>query len=108
VSIAKAIEVFSDGTPVFAKIAGHLGKVASPFVRNTATVGGNIIMAQRLQFASDIATVLMAAGSTVTIQTASKMLCLTLEQFLEQPPCDAKTILLSIFVPDWGSKKCNL
>ncbi|VAI37771.1 unnamed protein product [Triticum turgidum subsp. durum] len=103
VSISKAIEVFSDGTPVFRKIAGHLSKVASPFVRNTATVGGNVIMAQRLQFPSDIATVLLAAGSTVTIQTASKMLCLTLEEFLEQPPCDAKTILLSIFVPDWGS-----
>ncbi|XP_037443764.1 probable aldehyde oxidase 2 [Triticum dicoccoides] len=103
VSISKAIEVFSDGTPVFRKIAGHLSKVASPFVRNTATIGGNVIMAQRLQFPSDIATVLLSAGSTVTIQTASKMLCLTLEEFLEQPPCDAKTILLSIFVPDWGS-----
>ncbi|VAI37749.1 unnamed protein product [Triticum turgidum subsp. durum] len=103
VSISKAIEVFSDGTPVFRKIASHLSKVASPFVRNTATVGGNVIMAQRLQFPSDIATVLLAAGSTVTIQTASKMLCLTLDEFLEQPPCDAKTILLSIFVPDWGS-----
>jgi indole-3-acetaldehyde oxidase len=103
VSIAKAIEIFSDGTPVFRKIAGHLSKVASPFVRNTATLGGNLIMAQRLPFPSDIATVLLAAGSTVTIQTASKMLCLTLEEFLEQPPCDAKTILLSIFVPDWGS-----
>ncbi|KQK12821.1 hypothetical protein BRADI_1g06177v3 [Brachypodium distachyon] len=104
VSIAKAIEVFSDGTPVFSKIADHLSKVASPFVRNTATIGGNLVMAQRLDFASDIATVLLAAGSTVTIQTASKkMLCLTLEEFLEQPPCEVKTILLSVFVPDWGS-----
>ncbi|KAK1604793.1 hypothetical protein QYE76_028466 [Lolium multiflorum] len=103
VSIAKAIEVFSDGTPVFKKIAGHLSKVASPFVRNTATIGGNLIMAQRLWFASDIATVLLAVGTTITIHTASKMLCLTLEEFLEQPPCDAKTILLSIFVPDWDS-----
>ncbi|EMS67563.1 putative aldehyde oxidase 3 [Triticum urartu] len=103
VSISEAIEVFSDGTPVFRKIAGHLSKVASPFVRNTATIGGNVIMAQRLPFASDIVTVLLAVGSTVTIQTASKMLCLTLEEFLEQPPCDAKTILLTIFVPDWGS-----
>ncbi|KAI4964591.1 hypothetical protein ZWY2020_005380 [Hordeum vulgare] len=60
-------------------------------------------MAQRLPFASDIVTVLLTAGSTVTIQTASKMVCLTLEEFLEQPPCDAKTILLIIFVPDWGS-----
>ncbi|KQK12817.1 probable aldehyde oxidase 2 isoform X2 [Brachypodium distachyon] len=105
VSIAKAIEVFSDGTPVFSKIADHLSKVATPFVRNTATIGGNLIMAQRLEFPSDIATVLLAAGSTVTIATASKkMLCLTLEEFLEQPPCDVRTILLSVSVPDWGSE----
>ncbi|CAM0902992.1 unnamed protein product [Alopecurus aequalis] len=103
VSISKAIDVFSDGTLVFTKIADHLNKVATPFVRNTATIGGNIIMAQRLQFPSDIATVLLAAGSTVTVQVASKRLCFTLEEFLEQPPCDSRTLLLSIFVPDWGS-----
>ncbi|CAL4927748.1 unnamed protein product [Urochloa decumbens] len=102
-SISKAIEVLTDGNLVFRKIADHLNKVASPFVRNTATIGGNIIMAQRLPFASDIATVLLAAGSTVTIQVASKRLCLTLEEFLQQPPCDHRTLLLSIFIPDWGS-----
>ncbi|GJM96866.1 hypothetical protein PR202_ga13738 [Eleusine coracana subsp. coracana] len=103
VSISKVIEVLSDGNLVFRKIADHLNKVASPFVRNTATIGGNIIMAQRLQFPSDIATVLLAAGSTVTIQEASKRMCLTLEEFLQQPPCDPKTLLLSIFIPDCGS-----
>jgi len=102
-SISKTIEVLSDGNLVFRKIADHLKKVASPFVRNTATIGGNIIMAQTLPFASDIATVLLAAGSTVTIQVSSKRLCLTLEEFLQQPPCDPRTLLLSIFVPDWGS-----
>ncbi|KAM0886477.1 hypothetical protein ACQ4PT_029662 [Festuca glaucescens] len=60
-------------------------------------------MAQRLHASSDIATVLLTAGSTVTVQVASKKLCLTLEDFLEQPPCDSRTLLLSIFVPDWGS-----
>jgi indole-3-acetaldehyde oxidase len=104
VSIAKAIEVLSDGALVLRKIADHLNKVASPFIRNTATLGGNIIMAQRLPFASDIATVLLAAGSTITIQVASKRICLTLEEFLQQPPCDHRTLLLSIFVPDWGSE----
>ncbi|KAJ1293275.1 hypothetical protein BS78_01G055100 [Paspalum vaginatum] len=103
VSISKATEVLSDGNLVFKKIADHLNKVASPFVRNTATIGGNIIMAQRLQFASDIATVLLAASSTVTIQVASKRLCLTLEEFLQQPPCDSRTLLLSIFIPEWSS-----
>ncbi|KAJ1293276.1 hypothetical protein BS78_01G055200 [Paspalum vaginatum] len=103
VSISKAIEVLSDGNLVFRKIADHLNKVASPFVRNTATIGGNIIMAQRLPFASDISTVLLAAGSTVTIQVAAKKQCLTLEEFLQQPPCDFRTLLLNIFIPDWGS-----
>nr|CAB3492938.1 unnamed protein product [Digitaria exilis] len=103
VSISKVIEVLSDGNLVFRKIADHLNKVASPFVRNTATIGGNIIMAQRLPFASDIATVLLAAGSVITIQVASKRICLTLEEFLQQPPCDHRTLLLSIFVPDWAS-----
>ncbi|XP_006650706.2 probable aldehyde oxidase 2 [Oryza brachyantha] len=103
VSISKAIEILSDGDTVFRKIADHLSKVASPFVRNTATLGGNIIMAQRLAFASDIATVLLAAGSTLTIQVASKRTYLTLEEFLKQPPCDSRTLLVSISIPDWGS-----
>jgi indole-3-acetaldehyde oxidase len=103
VSISKAIDILSDGNLVFRKIADHLKKVASPFVRNTATIGGNIIMAQRLQFPSDIATVLLAAGSTVSIQVSSKRLCLTLEEFLQQPPCDSRTLLLSICIPEWGS-----
>jgi indole-3-acetaldehyde oxidase len=103
VSITEAIQVLSDGNMVFRRIADYLSKVASPFVRNTATIGGNIIMAQRLQFASDITTVLLAAGSTVTILVASKRLRLTLEEFLQQPPCDSKTLLVSIFLPDWGS-----
>jgi len=100
---ATTIEVLSDGNLVFRKIANHLSKVASPFVRNTATIGGNIIMAQRLPFESDIATVLLAAGTTVTIQTASKRLCLTLEEFLQQSPCDSRTLLMSIFLPKWDS-----
>uniref|UniRef100_A0A0D9W002 aldehyde oxidase n=1 Tax=Leersia perrieri TaxID=77586 RepID=A0A0D9W002_9ORYZ len=103
VSISKAIEILSDGDAVFKKIANHLSKVASPFIRNTATLGGNIIMAQRLSFPSDIATVLLAAGSTVTFQLGSKRMCLTLEDFLKQLPCDHRTLLVSISIPDWGS-----
>jgi indole-3-acetaldehyde oxidase len=102
-SISKAIEVLSDGNLVFKKIADHLNKVTSPFIRDTATIGGNIMMAQRLPFAPDIATILLAAGSTATIQVASKRLCITLEEFLQRPPCDARTLLLSIFVLEWGS-----
>ncbi|XP_073004878.1 indole-3-acetaldehyde oxidase-like [Typha latifolia] len=115
VTISRAIEVLkaenectlhSNGKLVFNKIADHMNKVASPFVRNTASVGGNLIMAQRNPFASDIATILLAAGATLRIKMASERLSLTLEEFLERPPCDYKTLLLSVYIPCWSSA-CN-
>ncbi|TKW30573.1 hypothetical protein SEVIR_2G047000v4 [Setaria viridis] len=105
VSISKAIEALrEDGgcnDVIFCKIADHMEKVASPFVRNTASLGGNLIMAQRDQFASDIATILLAAGSSLCIQVSSERLTITLEEFLQMPPCDYKTLLLSIYIPRW-------
>ncbi|KAL6647006.1 hypothetical protein ACP70R_014443 [Stipagrostis hirtigluma subsp. patula] len=106
VSISRAIEILrgeGDGYKdvVFAKIADHMEKVASPFVRNTASLGGNLIMAQRDQFASDVATILLAAGSSICIQVSSNRSIVTLEEFLKMPPCDHKTLLLSIYIPHW-------
>ncbi|XP_074578143.1 indole-3-acetaldehyde oxidase-like isoform X1 [Curcuma longa] len=112
VTISKAIEVLkerdgstlnSEGELVFGKIAEHMDKVATPFVRNMASLGGNLIMAQRYQFPSDIATILLAAGSTVCLQMPSERLILSLEEFLEGPPYDDRTILISIHIPYWSS-----
>ncbi|XP_078162547.1 indole-3-acetaldehyde oxidase-like isoform X1 [Carex rostrata] len=106
VTISKAIEVLREdkvSTLVFNKISNHMNKVASPFVRNIASVGGNLILAQRKQFESDIATILLAASSNVSIQQGSEKVTLTLEEFLERPPCDYRTLLLSIFIPSWAS-----
>ncbi|KAF6169816.1 hypothetical protein GIB67_034208 [Kingdonia uniflora] len=122
VSISKAIKVLkerrgeseSKGEMIFMKIAHHMDKVASEFVRNTASLGGNLIMAQRNQFPSDIATVLLAADSSIEIQTGPKRLTLPLEDFLERPPSDSKTVLLSVKIPCWdpmrsvASGKSNL
>lgn len=104
VSISRVIEILrgegDDCTDVvFGKIADHMEKVASHFVRNTASLGGNLIMAQRDEFASDIATILLAAGSSVCIQVSSERLNVMLEEFLQMPPCDYKTLLLSICIP---------
>ncbi|XP_066389178.1 indole-3-acetaldehyde oxidase-like isoform X3 [Miscanthus floridulus] len=106
VSISQAIEILrveagGCNDVVFCKIADHMEKVASPFVRNTASLGGNLIMAQRDQFASDITTILLAAGSSICIQASSRRLTVTLEDFLQMPPCDHKTLLLSIYIPRW-------
>ncbi|VAH46287.1 unnamed protein product [Triticum turgidum subsp. durum] len=84
---------------IFGKIADHMEKVSSHYVRNTATLGGNLVMAQRDEFPSDIATILLAAGSSVCIQVSSGKLNVTLDEFLEMPPCDYKALLLSISVP---------
>ncbi|KAK9022104.1 hypothetical protein V6N11_002397 [Hibiscus sabdariffa] len=68
VTISKAIEVLKqenvndfslESKTVFKKIADHMEKIASGFVRNSGSVGGNLMMAQRKQFPSDIATILL-------------------------------------------------
>ncbi|XP_077247687.1 putative aldehyde oxidase 4 [Tasmannia lanceolata] len=102
VTISKSIKALrGEKGLVFTKIADHMSQVASEFVRNTASLGGNLIMAQRNPFPSDIATILLAAGSSVNIHTGSEIVMLTLEQFLERPPCNSKTLLLSIRIPSW-------
>jgi xanthine dehydrogenase iron-sulfur cluster and FAD-binding subunit A len=72
-----------NGSVVFRKLAEHMSKVATPFVRNTASMGGNIILAQKYPFPSDIATILLGAGSTVCLQFVSERRHITLEEFLE-------------------------
>ncbi|KAG6530876.1 hypothetical protein ZIOFF_004638 [Zingiber officinale] len=112
VTISRVIEVLkekdntvlhSGGKLIFCKMADHMDKVASPFIRNMASLGGNLIMAQRNQFASDIATILLAVGSIVCFQTSSGRLIISLEEFLKLPPCDDRTILISIHIPYWSS-----
>ncbi|KAH7661602.1 Indole-3-acetaldehyde oxidase protein, partial [Dioscorea alata] len=107
VTISRVIEVLKEENEdlqlndklIFRKLADHMNKVASQFVRNTASLGGNLIMAQRRQFPSDIATILLAAGSTVCIDVVSEKLILSLEEFLESPACDSSTLLLSVHIP---------
>ncbi|CAL5089863.1 unnamed protein product [Urochloa decumbens] len=111
-TISKTIEILKEecesisspnGSVVFRKLADHMSKVATPFVRNTASIGGNIILAQKYPFPSDIATILLGSGATVCLQVVAEQRLITLEEFLEQPPLDPTTLLLSIFVPHWVS-----
>ncbi|CAL5190349.1 unnamed protein product [Lathyrus oleraceus] len=108
VTISKAIEVLreenrsdfiSDYVMILQKIADHMNKVATGFVRNTASVGGNLVIAQKSKFPSDIATILLAADSMVQIMTGSKFEWIALEEFLESPPLAFESVLLSIKIP---------
>ncbi|KAJ8760383.1 hypothetical protein K2173_015050 [Erythroxylum novogranatense] len=108
VTISKAIEALKEGNKheqfpecemVFNKIAIHMEKIATEFIRNTGTVGGNLVMAQRKCFPSDIVTILLAAGSYVEILSNTIHEKLGLEDFLERSPLDSKTVLLRILIP---------
>ncbi|KAK9175347.1 hypothetical protein WN944_027353 [Citrus x changshan-huyou] len=113
VTISKAIEslkeetkeVHSECVQVFRKIAEHMEKIASTFIRNSASVGGNLVMAQRKCFPSDIATILLAVGAKVNIMKGQKCEKFMLEEFLERPPLDCRSVLLSIEIPYWDPSR---
>ncbi|KAK7276559.1 hypothetical protein RIF29_17702 [Crotalaria pallida] len=114
VTISKAIEALkeasrsdflSDFVMILEKIADHMNKIASGFIRNTASIGGNLVMAQKYHFPSDIATILLAVDSMVHIITGTQFEWLTLEEFLERAPLSSESVLLSIKVPSKSSEQ---
>ncbi|RDX68449.1 Abscisic-aldehyde oxidase [Mucuna pruriens] len=114
VPISKAIEALkeeskddflSDYVIILEKIAGHMNKIAAGFIRNTASVGGNLVMAQKNNFPSDIAIILLAVDAMVHIMTGTQFEWLTLEEFLERPPLGLESLLLSIKIPSLGLHK---
>ncbi|KAJ6693050.1 XANTHINE DEHYDROGENASE [Salix purpurea] len=114
VTISKTIEALkeennsefnSECKIVFKRIALHMEKIASEFIRNTGSVGGNLVMAQRKHFPSDIATILLAAGASVHILTGTLHEKLALDEFLERPPLDSKSVLLNVKIPNYAAVK---
>ncbi|PHT50582.1 hypothetical protein CQW23_10329 [Capsicum baccatum] len=70
------------------------GEIASPFVRNSASVGGNFVMAQKNGFPSNIATLLLGLCATVSLMTSQGLEKLTWEELLSKPPlkeCDTES-----------------
>lgn len=82
-------------------IFDHLKRVATPQIRNVGSVAGNLMMThQHGDFVSDIATILMAAGSRLTICSAclnASEETVSLEQFFRMTMEDK--IILRISIP---------
>ncbi|CAI9105908.1 OLC1v1004935C3 [Oldenlandia corymbosa var. corymbosa] len=116
VSIARAISWLkendtaissSNSGMVFQKIADHMEKISTGFVRNSASIGGNLVMAQGKNFPSDIATLLLAVDATVSIATGDKHEVVTLEDLLARKPIDCRSVLLSVQIPFPEPKRKN-
>lgn len=105
IAALKEIRVSPGVEKMFGKLATHMEMIAARFIRNFGSIGGNLVMAQRKQFPSDMATILLAAGAFVNIMSSSRGLeKLTLEEFLERSPLEAHDLVLSIEIPFWHSE----
>lgn len=105
VTISKVIDALmeeSTSAYVFKKIGIHMEKVANHFIRNSGSIGGNLVMAQSKNFPSDITTLLLAADASVHMITAGRHVKLRMGEFLVSPPIvDTKTVLLKVQIPSW-------
>ncbi|KFK33854.1 hypothetical protein AALP_AA5G068800 [Arabis alpina] len=100
ITALKEIRVSPGVDKMFEKLATHMEKIAARFIRNFGSIGGNLVMAQRRQFPSDMATILLAAGAFVNITSSPRGLeKLTLEEFLKRSPLEAHDLVLSIEIP---------
>ncbi|KAL8115468.1 hypothetical protein AgCh_022094 [Apium graveolens] len=86
----------SDKELIFTKIVDHVVKIASEPVHNLASVEGNVVMAQRYYFPSDIVTLLLAISSTLDLLIHRKREILALENFSS---LDHRGVLFSIKIP---------
>ncbi|CAN4123176.1 unnamed protein product [Withania somnifera] len=105
----KQINLSSYGKLVCQKLAQHMEKIASPFVRNSASVGGNLVLAQRNGFPSDISTLFLGLGATICIMTSQGHEKLTFEEFLARPPLNSRSVLFTLLIPlkKEGSSTCS-
>ncbi|EOA26206.1 hypothetical protein CARUB_v100166510mg, partial [Capsella rubella] len=105
IAALKEIKVSPGVEKMLGKLATHMEKIAARFIRNSGSIGGNLVMAQKKHFPSDMATILLAAGAFVNIMSLSRGLeNLPLEEFLQGSPLEAHDLVVSIEIPFWHSE----
>ncbi|KAI6669715.1 hypothetical protein NL676_004600 [Syzygium grande] len=114
VTISKAIEALrelskcmpsTEGGIIFRKTADHMEKIASGFIRNTASLGGNLVMAQRFHFPSDIATLAFGAyGTQHAIRARKVEETLTGKVLSLSVLREAIEVVKATIVADYGSR----
>ncbi|CAN7018139.1 unnamed protein product [Brassica oleracea var. botrytis] len=100
VTISNVIDALKESN--FKKMAAHMEKIGNRSIRNSASIGGNLVMAQSRKFPSDIATLLLAADASVHVLNGGKIEKAKLHEFLDSPPMvDSRRVLLKVEIPAW-------
>uniref|UniRef100_M4EZT2 indole-3-acetaldehyde oxidase n=1 Tax=Brassica campestris TaxID=3711 RepID=M4EZT2_BRACM len=87
---------------IFKKMAAHMEKIGNRSIRNSGSIGGNLVMAQSRKFPSDIATLLLAADASVYVFNGGIIKKVKLHEFLDSTRVlDTKQVLLKVEIPAW-------
>ncbi|KAJ0260205.1 Abscisic-aldehyde oxidase [Hirschfeldia incana] len=104
VTISNVIDALKEeeGSSNFKKMAAHMEKIGNRSIRNSASIGGNLVMAQSRKFPSDITTLLLAADASVHMLNNRIIKKIKLQEFLDSPPVlNSKQVLLKVVIPAW-------
>ncbi|XP_010417869.1 PREDICTED: abscisic-aldehyde oxidase-like isoform X3 [Camelina sativa] len=105
VTISNAIDALkkeeSKSCYIFKKMAAHMEKIGNHAIRNSGSIGGNLVMAQSRKFPSDITTLLLAVDASVYMLNGGKKAeKVKVHEFLELPSMlDSKRVLLKVEIP---------
>lgn len=84
----------------FASLHAHMNKVASWNVRNAGSFAGNLVMAREYAFASDLATIFMGTGASLSVLIDGNSLTMSIEDFLWLPSLgESPYLIVSMTVP---------
>ncbi|KAG0601086.1 hypothetical protein M758_11G082900 [Ceratodon purpureus] len=106
--ISELIDYLEDfgANPIAQGLGDHMKKIAGGHVRNWGSVGGNLVMAQKFTFESDMATILLGVGASVKVvtfngQTGGSYVIekLSLDEFLGTRKLDGDMVLQSVYIP---------
>lgn len=106
--ISELIDYLEDfgANPVAQVLCDHMKEIAGGHVRNWGSVGGNLVMAQKFAFESDMATILLGVGASVKVVTfkgqaggSNVIEKLSLDEFLGKRKLDEDMVLQSVYIP---------
>mmetsp|Transcript_18171 Transcript_18171/g.43734 ORF Transcript_18171/g.43734 Transcript_18171/m.43734 type:complete len:1270 (-) Transcript_18171:138-3947(-) len=82
----------------FPAVVQHLQRIAGSQVRNVGSLAGNVMLAKKRGFESDLSTVLLGLGAKVSIRTGSKESTVPYEEFLSAT-WDERSLLTKLLLP---------